>query len=42
MNHLVLLVIIYLSFIGLGIPDAVLGSAWPAIHTDLNIQLSFA
>ena len=42
MNHIILLIVIYLSFIGLGIPDAVLGSAWPAMHTDLNIQLSYA
>lgn len=30
MFHL-LLVIIYLSFISLGLPDSLLGSAWPTI-----------
>ena len=27
-----LLIIIYLSFISLGLPDALLGAAWPSIH----------
>lgn len=30
----VLLVVIYIAFIGLGIPDSLIGSAWPAIHTN--------
>ncbi len=34
-----LLVIIYIAFIGLGIPDSLIGSAWPAIHTELNIPV---
>ena len=37
-----LLVIIYLSFISLGLPDSLLGSAWPAIHAELGVPLSFA
>ena len=37
-----LLVIIYVSFISLGLPDSLLGSAWPAIHLDLGVPLSFA
>ena len=32
-----LLVIIYVSFISLGLPDSLLGSAWPAIHLDLGV-----
>lgn len=35
----VLLVIIYIAFIGLGVPDSLIGSAWPAIHTELNIPV---
>lgn len=35
----VLLVVIYIAFIGLGIPDSLIGSAWPAIHTQLNISV---
>lgn len=35
----ILLVIIYIAFIGLGVPDSLIGSAWPAIHTQLNIPV---
>lgn len=38
----VLLVIIYIAFISLGLPDAILGSAWPMVHQDLNIPISYA
>lgn len=38
----VLLAIIYISFISLGLPDAILGSGWPMIHLDLNIHSSYA
>lgn len=38
----VLLVIIYIAFISLGLPDAILGSAWPMIHQDLNVPISYA
>ena len=34
-----LLVVIYIAFIGLGVPDSLIGSAWPAIHTELNIPV---
>ena len=37
-----LLVIIYLSFISLGLPDSLLGSAWPAIHAQMGVPLGFA
>lgn len=37
-----LLVVIYLSFISLGLPDSLLGSAWPAMYTVLNVPLSYA
>ncbi len=35
----ILLVIIYIAFIGLGVPDSLIGSAWPAIHSELNIPV---
>lgn len=35
----VLLIIIYIAFIGLGVPDSLIGSAWPAIHTELEIPV---
>ena len=37
-----LLVIIYVSFISLGLPDSLLGSAWPAIQKSLGAPLPFA
>lgn len=37
-----LLAIIYLSFISLGLPDAILGSAWPSMHHELAVPLSYA
>lgn len=35
-----LLIIIYLSFISLGLPDSLLGSAWPVIQKDLSMDMS--
>ena len=35
----VLLIVIYIAFIGLGVPDSLIGSAWPAIHSELNIPV---
>ena len=35
----ILLIVIYIAFIGLGVPDSLIGSAWPAIHTELNIPI---
>jgi fucose permease len=34
-----LLVVIYLAFIALGLPDALLGSAWNLIRVDLDVRL---
>ena len=34
-----LLIIIYIVFIGLGLPDSVLGSAWPAMFPDFNLPV---
>lgn len=38
----VLLIIIYTAFIGLGIPDSLFGTAWPAIYPDLGVSVSLA
>lgn len=35
-----LLVIIFIAYIGLGIPDSILGAAWPAIYEDLGLPIS--
>lgn len=37
-----LLPIIYLAFISLGLPDALLGSAWPVMYHGFNVPLSYA
>ena len=37
-----LLAIIYLAFISLGLPDSLLGSAWPVMQVDLDAPLSYA
>ncbi len=37
-----LLVIIYISFISLGLPDALFGSAWPMMSVDFAVPISFA
>ena len=37
-----LLAVIYLAFISLGLPDSLLGAAWPAMHEDLGAPLSYA
>ena len=36
-----LLIIIYIAFIGLGLPDSMFGTAWPAIYTDFELPISF-
>lgn len=36
------LVVIYVVFISLGLPDSLLGVAWPVLHTELNVPESFA
>ena len=41
MVHL-LLAVIYISFISLGLPDALLGSAWPVIHQQFGVAVSRA
>ncbi len=37
-----LLVIIYVSFISLGLPDGMLGAAWPVMRADFNLPLGSA
>lgn len=41
MIHL-LLAVIYLSFISLGLPDSLLGSAWPGMYGELGVPVSYA
>ena len=37
-----LLAIIYLAFISLGLPDSLLGSAWPVMRLQFGVPLSYA
>lgn len=37
-----LLVMVYVAFISLGLPDSVLGAAWPIMQIDLNMGLAAA
>lgn len=37
-----LLIIIYLVFISLGLPDSLLGSGWPVMQKDFNVNSSYA
>ena len=41
MFHL-LLAIIYLSFISLGLPDGLLGAAWPTMYPEFGVPVSYA
>lgn len=41
MVHL-LLVIIYISFISLGLPDPLLGAAWPTMQVEFGVPVSYA
>lgn len=37
-----LLAVVYLAFISLGLPDSMLGSAWPSMFVDFDVPVSFA
>lgn len=37
-----LLAIIYLAFISLGLPDSLLGSAWPVMYQEFSVPVSYA
>ena len=41
MIHL-LLAVIYISFISLGLPDGLLGSAWPSMYEGFDVPVSYA
>ena len=38
----VLLAIIYVAFISLGLPDALLGAAWPSMYRDFSVPVSYS
>ncbi len=37
-----LIVIIYIAFISLGLPDSVLGSVWPTLYVEMDVPVSFS
>ncbi len=37
-----LIAIIYIAFISLGLPDSLVGSAWPVMHQELGVPVSYA
>ncbi len=37
-----ILVLIYICFISLGLPDSLLGAAWPVLHQQLSVPVSYA
>lgn len=37
-----LLAMIYIAFISLGLPDALLGSAWPSMRVEMGVPVSYA
>ena len=41
MTHL-LIIIIYLAFISLGLPDAVFSGAWPTMYLEFGVPISYA
>ena len=42
MLTILLIIVIYIAFISLGLPDSMLGAAWPAMYHDLSVPVSYA
>ena len=40
--YTLLLAVIYLAFVSLGLPDSLLGSAWPVMQQSFAVPLSYA
>ena len=38
----ILLIVIYIAFMGMGVPDSLFGAAWPAIYREFNIPVGWA
>lgn len=39
--YLLLLAVIYIAFISLGLPDSLLGAAWPTMRVDFDVPISY-
>jgi fucose permease len=42
LQNRILLIVIYVAFVSLGLPDSILGTAWPAMRLTLNLPLEAA
>lgn len=42
MDMITLLIVIYVVFISLGLPDSLFGVVWPVVHDEFGIEVSFA
>ncbi len=42
MTLTLLLIVTYIAFIGLGLPDAILGSAWPSMYDGMGVPAGYA
>lgn len=38
----ILVIIIFVTYVGLGIPDSLFGTAWPAIYTEFDLPISYS
>jgi len=38
----IILILIYIAFISLGLPDGLLGAAWPSMYPELGVSVAFA
>lgn len=39
--YTLLIVLIYLAFVSLGLPDSLLGAAWPVMHVSMGVPVSY-
>ena len=39
--YTLLLILIYVAFVSLGLPDSLLGAGWPVMHSDLQVPAHF-
>ncbi len=37
-----LVIVIFVAYVGLGIPDSLFGTAWPAIYTEFDVPMSYS
>ncbi len=37
-----LMIVIYIAYVGLGIPDSLFGAVWPAIYREFDVPVSYA